>query len=372
MYLVMILIRKYKNSVVFLLGIKEAMNQFIKKVILGGLNTLTEKRFIFYLILSLLAFTVSTVNSILVYYGYRTYSLILENFEAATAICLIISGGMALILKRTVERIVETVVILSFLLIGLGLYRYSILFIATRIFISICFYGWILMLNIAAFSAIRNFIVSWSGRLVNFRVLKNAMLFEIPIKIVTLLSVIGFVFLGFGFLIEFGLSDLLAGISGLIAWLITSVIIFGWIKKLKNNVFASIIGLFFIFVVYHLILCIWNGIGSGIGSILIDSILIVAGALYIVQGVCRRLTPSNEQKTEEKKPIWEDGAVITLLGATLGYHASALAIFFGGNPRILIYNFHQYAILFDATILIGCVILFASSLRFRNYFSKKL
>ena len=166
--------------------------QYIRRAVFGGLVTLTEKRFIFYSILSLLAFTVSTTLTVRVYYGYTTYSLILSNFAAATALCMLISGGMALILKRTIERIVETIVILSFLLIGLGIYRYSILFISIRLFISLCFHSWIVILNLVTFFAIRNFVTGRPNRLIGFRKPKNAILFDLPIKIITSLSVVGF------------------------------------------------------------------------------------------------------------------------------------------------------------------------------------
>jgi hypothetical protein len=146
--------------------------------------------------------------------------------------------------------------------------------------------------------------------------------------------------------------------------------IFWWIKKSKNDVFASIVGFFFIFAVYHLILCIWNGIGSGTGSVAVDAIIIAIGTLYAVQSLCRRLAPTNEQKTGEK-PTWEDGSVIALLGTVLGYHAFIVnSIFLGQSTRTLIYSFHQFSILFDAIILVACVMLFATSLRFRNYVSR--
>jgi len=211
----------------------------------------------------------------------------------------------------------------------------------------------------------------WSGRLVSFGKPKDAILFEWPIKIISLFSIIGFVILGFGYLIGYGLSDFISSISGIIAWVITIIIIFWWIKKSKNDVFASIVGFFFIFVVYHLILCIWNGVGSGTGSVAVDAILIATGTLYAVQGICRRLAPTNEQKTNEKKTIWEDGIVIALLGTVLGYHNFIVnSIFLGQSTRLLIYSFHQFSILFDAIILVGCAILFGTSLRFRNYVSR--
>jgi len=147
--------------------------------------------------------------------------------------------------------------------------------------------------------------------------------------------------------------------------------IFWWIKKSKNDVFASIVGLFYLFVVYHLVLCIWNGIGSGTGSLAVDAIIIAVGTLYAVQGLCRRLAPTNEQNPNEGKPTWEDGSVIALLGTVLGYHAFIVnSITSGQSTRALIYSFHQLSILFDAIILVGCVLLFASSLRFRNYVSR--
>ena len=57
-------------------------------------------------------------------------------------------------------------------------------------------------------------------------------------------------------------------------------------------------------------LCIWNGIGSGTGSLAVDAVFIAVGTLYAVQGLCRRLAPTNEQKIGEEKSNWEDGSVI--------------------------------------------------------------
>jgi len=145
------------------------------------------------------------------------------------------------------------------------------------------------------------------------------------------------------------------------------------VKKSKNIEFASIIGFFFVFVAYNLFLCIWIKIGPGIGSLVIDAVIIVAATLYSVQSICRHHASSDEQKTSTKKTIWGNSAVIALLGAALGYHAFILNnIILGQSSRILLYRFHQYSILFGAIILVGSVILFVTSLSFRNIVLKRL
>jgi hypothetical protein len=341
---------------------------YIKRAILGGLATLSEKRFVFFLFISLSTIIGSTVLTVLNLTNLPMFQFMLS-LEAVAALVFLAVGGLALIFKRTAVRIILTVVIISLLLIGL--YAYPVLSIPVQAFTFACFYSWILILNISTFSAVRNFMAGWSGRLVSFGKPKDAILFEWPIKIITILSIAGFFILGFGFLIGYGLSDFISGISGIVAWIIAIVMTFWWIKKSKNDVFASIVGFFYILVVYHLILCIWNGVGSGTGSVAVDAIIIAAGTLYAVQGICRRLAPANAQKTNEKKTIWEDGIVIALLGTVLGYHNFIVnSIFLGQSTRLLIYSFHQFSILFDAIILVGCVILFATSLRFRNYVSR--
>lgn len=342
---------------------------WIKRAILGGLATLSEKRFVFFLFVSLLTMFGSTVLTVLNLTTLPIFQFIV-NLETVAALIFVVVGVMALVLKRTAIRIILTILILSLLLIGL--YTFQILSLPFQAFSFACFYGWILILNISTFSAVRNFMAGWSGRIVSFGKPKDAILFEWPVKIITILSIGGFFILGFGFLIGYGLSDFISGISGIVAFTITIIIIFLWVKKSsKNDVFASIVGLFYLFVVYHLVLCIWNGIGSGTGSLAVDAIMIAVGTLYAVQGLCRRLAPTNEQNPNEEKPTWEDGSVIALLGTVLGYHAFIVNnITSGQSTRALIYSFHQLSILFDAIILVGCVLLFASSLRFRNYVSR--
>ena len=342
---------------------------WIKRAILGGLATLSEKRFVFFLFVSLLTMFGSTVLTVLNLTTLPIFQFIV-NLETVAALIFVVVGVMALVLKRTAIRIILTILILSLLLIGL--YTFQILSLPFQAFSFACFYGWILILNISTFSAVRNFMAGWSGRIVSFGKPKDAILFEWPVKIITILSIGGFFILGFGFLIGYGLSDFISGISGIVAFTITIIIIFLWVKKSsKNDVFASIVGLFYLFVVYHLVLCIWNGIGSGTGSLAVDAIMIAVGTLYAVQGLCRRLAPTNEQNPNEGKPTWEDGSVIALLGTVLGYHAFIVNnITSGQSTRALIYSFHQLSILFDAVILVGCVLLFASSLRFRNYVSR--
>lgn len=341
---------------------------WIKRAVLGGLATLSEKRFVFFLFVSLLTMFGSTVLTVLNLTTLPIFQFIV-NLETVAALIFVVVGVMALVLKRTAIRIILTILILSLLLIGL--YTFQILSLPFQAFSFACFYGWILILNISTFSAVRNFMAGWSGRIVSFGKPKDAILFEWPVKIVTILSFAGFFILGFGFLIGYGLSDFISGISGIVAFTITIIMIFWWIKKSKNDVFASIVGLFYLFVVYHLVLCIWNGIGSGTGSLAVDAIIIAVGTLYAVQGLCRRLAPTNEQNPSEGKPTWEDGSVIALLGTVLGYHAFIVnSITSGQSTRALIYSFHQLSILFDAIILVGCVLLFASSLRFRNYVSR--
>ncbi len=355
--------------VIFLSYIERVTYWYIKRAVLGGLATLSEKRFVFFLFVSLLSIFGSTILTVLDLTTLPLFQFII-NLETVAAIIFVIVGVMALVLKRTMIRIILTILLLLLLLIGL--YTVQILSIPFQAFASACFYGWILILNISTFSAVRNFIAGWSGRIVSFGKPKDAILFEWPIKIIAILSIAGFFILGFGFLIGYGSSpDFISGISGIVAWSICVVIIFWWIKKSNNDVFASIIGIFFIFVVYHLALCIWNGIGSGTGSLAVDAIFIAVGTLYAVQGLCRRLAPVNEQKVGEEKSNWEDGSVIALLGTVLGYHAFIVnSITSGQSTRALIYSFHQLSILFDAIILAGCVLLFATSLRFRNYVSR--
>ncbi|MFX1464943.1 MAG: hypothetical protein ACFFA5_00515 [Promethearchaeota archaeon] len=341
---------------------------YIKRAVLGGLATLSERRFVFFLFVSLLTIFGSTILTVLDLTTLPIFQFII-NLETVAAIIFVIVGAIAFALKRTTIRIILTILLLSLLV--MGLYTVQILSIPFQAFAFACFYGWILILNISTFSAVRNFIAGWSGRLVSFGKPKDAILFEWPIKIIAILSIAGFFILGFGFLIGYGSSDFIGGISGIVAWIITIVMIFWWIKKSKNDVFTSIVGLFFIFMVYHLVLCIWNGIGSGTGSVAVDAIFIAVGTLYAVQGLCRRLAPTNEQKVGEEKSTWEDGSVIALLGTVLGYHAFIVnSITSGQSTRALIYSFHQLSILFDAIILLGCVLLFATSLRFRNYVSR--
>lgn len=354
--------------VVFLSYIERVTYWYIKRAILGGLATLSEKRFVFFLFVSLLTIFGSTVLTVLDLTTLPLFQFII-NLETVAAVIFVIVGAIAFALKRTTIRIILTILLLSLLLIGL--YVSPVLSMPFQAFAFACFYGWILILNISTFSAVRNFIAGWSGRIVSFGKPKDAILFEWPVKLVTLLSIAGFIILGFGFLIGYGSPDFIGGISGIVAWIITIVMIFWWIKKSKNDVFTSIVGLFFIFVVYHLALCIWNGIGSGTGSLAVDAIFIAIGTLYAVQGICRRLAPTNEQKVGEEKSSWEDGSVIALLGTVLGYHAFIVnSITSGQSTRALIYSFHQLSILFDAIILLGCVILFGTSLRFRNYVSR--
>jgi hypothetical protein len=354
----------------FLSYLERVFYWYIKRAILGGLATLSERRFVFYLITSLIAIIGTTVLTVLNLTTLPIFQFLL-NIEPIAALVFVAIGGMSLIFKRTAVRIILTAIIIS--LFFIGVYMVPVLSIPFQVFSFACFYGWILILNISTFSATRNFMAGWSGRIVSFGKPKDAILFEWPIKIIAILSIAGFFVLGFGFLIGYGLSDFISGISGIIAWVITIITIFWWIKRSpKNDVFASIVGLFFLFVVYHLLLCIWNGIGSGTGSVTIDAIFIAIGTLYAVQGLCRRLAPTNEQKVGEEKPTWEDGSVIALLGTVLGYHAFIInSITSGQSTRALIYSFHQLSILFDAVILVGCVVLFASSVRFRNYFSRK-
>ncbi|MFX1519121.1 MAG: hypothetical protein ACFFCD_04300 [Promethearchaeota archaeon] len=343
---------------------------YIKRAILGGIATLSEKRFVFFLLVSLSTIIGTTVLTVL-HLTYLPVFQFLLNIEAVAALVFMAVGGLSLIFKRTVVRIILTAIIASLFLIGLNIY--PDLSIPFQAFTFACFYGWILILNISTFSANRNFMAGWSGRLVSFGKPKDAILFEWPIKIISLFSIAGFIILGFGFLIGYGLSDFISGISGIIAWVITIIMIFWWVKTSENgvDVFASIIGIFYLFAVYHLLLCIWNGIGSGTGSVAVDAVIIAAGTLYAVQGLCRRLAPTNEQKSGEEKPIWEDGSVIALLGTVLGYHSFIVnSIFLDQSTRTLIYSFHQISILFDAIILVACVILFATSLRFRNYVSR--
>ena len=349
--------------------IERVIYWYIKRAILGGLKTLSEKRFVFFLLLTLSTIIGTTVLTVLNLTALPEFQFLLS-IESVAALVFLIVGGLSLIFKRTVVRIILTAIIASLFLIGLNIY--PVISIPFQAFALVCFYGWILILNISTFSANRNFMAGWSGRLISFGKPKDAILFEWPIKIISILSIVGFIMLGFGFLIDYGLSDFISGISGIIAWIITIVMIFWWIKKTKNDVFASIVGLFFLFVVYHLILCIWNGIGSGTGSVAVDAIIIAVGTLYAVQGICRRLAPSNEQTTNEIKTIWEDGAVIALLGTVLGYHAFIInnIVLLAQETRLLIYSFHQFSILFDAVILVVCVILYATSLSFRNYVSR--
>ncbi|WP_287587119.1 hypothetical protein [Candidatus Borrarchaeum sp.] len=354
--------------VIFLSYIERVTYWYIKRAVLGGLATLSEKRFVFFLSVSLLSIFGSTILTVLDLTTLPLFQFII-NIETVAAVVFVIVGAVAFILKRTTIRITLAILLLSLLL--LGLYIFQILSIPFQTFAFACFYGWILILNISTFSAVRNFIAGWSGRIVSFGKPKDAILFEWPIKIIAILSIAGFFILGFGFLIGYGSSDFISGISGIVAWSICVVMIFWWIKKSNNDVFASIVGLFFIFVVYHLALCIWNGIGAGTGSLAVDAIFIAVGTLYAVQGLCRRLAPTNEQKVGEEKSTWEDGSVIALLGTVLGYHAFIVNnITSGQSTRVLIYSFHQFSILFDAIILLGCVMLFATSLRFRNYVSR--
>ena len=348
--------------------IERVIYWYIKRAVLGGLATLSEKRFVFYLIVSLCTIIGTTVLTVLNLTYLPEFQFLLS-LEAVAALGFLAVGVMALVFKRTAVRIVLTAVIVSLLLIGL--YISPVLSIPIQLFSFVCFYGWILILNISTFSAVRNFMTGWSGRLIGFGKPKDAILFEWPIKFITILSIAGFIILGFGFMIGYSLSDFISGISGIVAWIIAISMIFWWIKKSKNDVFTSIIGFFFIFVVYHLVLCIWNGIGSGTGSLAVDAIIIAVGTLYAVQGLCRRLAPTNEQNPNEGKPIWEDGSVIALLGTVLGYHSFIVnSIFLGLSTRALIYSFHQFSILFDAIILVGCVVLFATSARFRQYVSR--
>ncbi|TFF98359.1 MAG: hypothetical protein EU540_08020 [Promethearchaeota archaeon] len=189
------------------------------------------------------------------------------------------------------------------------------------------------------------------------------------------------------------------GIFGIINALIVLIMIRRAPKKVESNPgivnFATAIGFFNMFMIYHLYFSI-TLTSESVVSLIFEIFMLLIGVLYIVQILTMRISESPERlmpfenpvkfqsrvyfTDKIKKAFGEKGVVLIILGIAVGYHMVYLDSFFITDlpiltkiaPNLKISDlYHRIFLITSFMITLIACLMFKTSKRFREFMVDK-
>jgi hypothetical protein len=284
----------------------------------------------------------------------RVYE-VLFNIELAACVGFMITG---LISFKTQLIKAEHLffIIITTVLFGLSFINNSSVAFVENIVVYGSFYSWIITTNIAALTAIREFIVSWPGWVIRLGDKNDRIIFDPIIKIGVFASIAWFIYSLWG---NFSWSLVLAFMAGAIV--IYTIYVFKPITK--DAIMTSIISLFYLVLLYHLFV----RAESSTGFLIFDIMIIVGTTIFTAQSISNLIASK-----KHALPLHWDSLIILLLGFMLGYHLLGVKIATVSGLARLYSLYHDIAFGFGTLMIFALLILYASNNKFREFSQSKI
>ena len=160
--------------------------------------------------------------------------------------------------------------------------------------------------------------------------------------------------------------------------------------KMAQMLFRQALGFFNLYLLYHIIMS--YDLGTSIGNILAELLLLIINTLYMINGLARKVENIHDIEKEEKnrfqfqrtstlfmrikKTIGTKSLIIITLGIALSYHCIMLESYLGQTqsilqswigPNVALSTFYHRAILFiSLTLIVISLLFFRYSQGFRD------
>ena len=371
---------------------------FLKKRIFGGIKKLKQKEYLPFALIILIIMTANTILALLYHFNFFIslefirFMLILELFLSFG----IISSGI--LIGRT--KNLSIYYIISFIVITLFIVAFfyfkwdynHIFFQYAKLTYLLC---WILILSICMFFLMLYFFTSFPKKVMTLGMPKNHIFFGFIVKIIIYISIVFYIYIIF----QMDLVSVIFGIFGIINALIVLILIMKAPKKVESNPgivnFATAIGFFNMFMIYHLYMSI-TLTSESVVSLVFEILMLLIGVLYIVQILTMRISKSPERlKLSEnpvrfqsrvyftdkiKKVFGEKVVILIVLGIAVGYHMVYLDSFFITDlpiltniaPNLKISDlYHRIFLITSFMITLIACLAFKTSKRFREFMVDK-
>ncbi|MFA5406024.1 MAG: hypothetical protein WC307_01550 [Candidatus Nanoarchaeia archaeon] len=335
--------------------IEDAVYSFIKNIFTRGIVTLTNKRFLMYSSIAIILPILLTVYTFATGAESTRVYEVLFNIELAACVGFMITG---LISFKTQLIKAEHLffIIITTVLFGLSFINNSSVAFVENIVVYGSFYSWIITTNIAALTAIREFIVSWPGWVIRLGDKNDRIIFDPIIKIGVFASIAWFIYSLWG---NFSWSLVLAFMAGAIV--IYTIYVFKPITK--DAIMTSIISLFYLVLLYHLFV----RAESSTGFLIFDIMIIVGTTIFTAQSISNLIASK-----KHALPLHWDSLIILLLGFMLGYHLLGVKIATVSGLARLYSLYHDIAFGFGTLMIFALLILYASNNKFREFSQSKI
>jgi len=369
---------------------------FLKNRIFGGIKKLTKKEYLPFALIILIIMTANTILALLYHFKFLIslefirFMLILELFLSFG----IISSGILIgrIKKLWIYYLFSFIVITLFIFAFFYFeWDYNHLFFQfAKLTYLLC---WILILSISMFFLILYFFTSFPKKVMTLGMPKDHIFFGVIVKIIIYISIVFYIYIIF----QMDLISVIFGIFGIINALIVLILIWRAPKKVDTNPgivnFATAIGFFNTFMIYHLYMSI-TLTSESVVSLIFEIFMLLIGVLYIVQILTMRVSESPERiKPSEvkfqsrvyftdkiKKVFGEKGVVLLVLGLAVGYHMVYLDSFFITDlpiltkiaPNLKISDlYHRIFLITSFMITLIACLAFKMSKRFKEFMVDK-
>ncbi|MFX1257473.1 MAG: hypothetical protein ACFFAN_06425 [Promethearchaeota archaeon] len=378
--------------------LERTLSWFLKNRIFGGIQKLKQKEYLPFTIIMVFIMSLNTIFAllyhlnILVILDLIQFMLLLELFLSFGIIITGILVGRIKnqILYYLIASIVIALSIFAFISFNWEynhpFFRYSKL---------AYFLIWVTISSISLFFLTLYFFTSFPKKVITLGMPKDHIFFGYVIKIFVYISIIFYAYIIF----QMDLISIILGIFGFINAFIILFLIKRAPKKVESRPgiinFATAIGFFNTFMVYHLYMSITLTSETAL-SLIFEMLILLISLLYLVQSLTRRISESRPRlkpfedsvqlqsrlyfTARIKKIFGERGLVIIVLGIAVGYHMVYLDSFFIADlpilsniaPNLKMSDMYHRIYLFASfiIILIACLA-FKTSKRFKNFMIDK-
>ncbi len=394
--------------------VERSLAWFFRNTIIKGFSILSDSKFLFYSLITLVWVIVASVSLVLYQFlGLNLIHIILQ-LELAIILTFIITGCVINFIQSTKIRILLSSVILAiFSILTLFVIPQEIQYYFP-VFGSIIFAG---VIGLSLFISIRSFSTSWVWKITSVGKSPRKMFMHNIAMFINIISVLAPIYLLIRYLQNQLIFDLILMVIGFAAWGIVLYATTHFPNFFAYDVYASILSATYLMV----ILFFFMYIGDPIFIILFDLIFIIFAISMATQILHSRrkvekvsvYVPKTErspedssiiiiQDEEEKKPhnipgipeseyfmeqemtevrTTYDGIIVLLLGLVLSFHFILLQflgdLIIGPGVITLPFQFslieYQFAlVLFGYCLILIIFIAFKVSYRFRGYTTKTM
>ena len=379
--------------------LERTLSWFLKNRIFGGIQKLKQKQYFPFAMVILVIMSVNTILALLYHLNLFIslelvrFTLILELF---ISFGIIISGILVGRIKKLVIYYPIAFIIIALFVFAFFYFDWNYDHIIFQYVKLTYLLSWILILSISLFFLTLYFYTSFAKKVITLGSPKSHIFFGIVIKIIMYISILFYVYIIF----QMDLVSIIFGVFGIINALLVLLLVMRAPKKIESKPgivnFATAVGFFNVFMIYHLYFSI-TLTSESVVSLIFEILMLLIGVLFIVQSLTMRVSKSPERLIKPfespirfqsriyftdriKKAFGERGVVLIILGIALGYHMVYLDSFFITDLPILTNIapnlkmsdlYHRIFLIISFLITLIACLAFKSSKRFKEFMVDK-